>query len=227
MLNLFKLEKLKIECFKNKLRAGLPHYTIEVMFNPESYSQSYSNTFQKKQGINTTGSTSSYSVSKPEELKFDLILDSSGVTEYKLFGPPVKSVYEQVQDFLKKTYYMQGATHQPAFLRIKWGPMVFDGRLQDVKITYEMFDKSGVPVRGKLDVTFTGDVKDPSGADIKNSPDLTHHRVVKGGETLPMLSNEIYGSPSYYLQLAAVNNLDHFRELQPGQELIFPPLNED
>lgn len=226
MLNLFKLEKLKIECFDEKERLGLPRDTITVMFNPETYSQSYKNRFQKKQGINTVGSVSSYSVSTPEQLSFDLVMDSTGVTEYGLAALRVKSVYEQVQDFLKKAYYMKGKTHQPAFLRIKWGELVFDGRLEEANIKYEMFDNAGIPIRGKVEVKFTGDVKDPSGADIKNSPDLTHYRVVLEAQTLPMLSKEIYGTPTHYLELARLNGIDHFRKLKPGKELIFPPINE-
>jgi nucleoid-associated protein YgaU len=53
---------------------------------------------------------------------------------------------------------------------------------------------------------------------------LTHSRIVKSGDTLPLLSKEIYGNSAYYLQLAQANNLDDFRNLQPGQEIFFPPL---
>jgi nucleoid-associated protein YgaU len=47
---------------------------------------------------------------------------------------------------------------------------------------------------------------------------------VKSGDTLPLLAKEIYGSSRYYLRLAQVNHIDDFRNLQPGQEIIFPPL---
>ena len=57
------------------------------------------------------------------------------------------------------------------------------------------------------------------------SPDLTHRRVVKEGDTLPLLCREIYGAPAYYLRVAQVNGLDDFRILTPGQELFFPPFD--
>jgi len=223
--NFNKLEKMKILAFRHADRTGIFEF-IEVMFNPDSYSQTYSNLFQKKQGINFVGSESSYSITKPETLKFDLILDSTGASEYGYKKATIKPVYDQVQDFLKKCYYMKGTTHQPAFLQVKWGRMVFDGRLEEVKINYEMFDLSGVPMRAKLEVCITGNVKDPSGANIKNSPDLTHFRVVKAGETLPMLSMEIYGTPDYYLDIAEINGINHCRKLEPGIELKFPPLEQ-
>ncbi|HEU6454372.1 MAG TPA: peptidoglycan-binding protein, partial [Roseateles sp.] len=58
------------------------------------------------------------------------------------------------------------------------------------------------------------------------SPDLTHKRVVKAGDRLPLLCNEIYGTPHLYLQVAAANGLDDFRNLAPGTQLFFPPLEK-
>lgn len=44
------------------------------------------------------------------------------------------------------------------------------------------------------------------------------------GDTLPGLSQKIYNSCDYYVQLAEFNGLDKFRQLQPGMRLIFPPV---
>jgi len=67
-------------------------------------------------------------------------------------------------------------------------------------------------------------VKKRMAIENKSSPDVSHSRVVKSGDTLPLLSKEIYGNASYYLRLAQANNLDDFRNLQPGQAIVFPPL---
>jgi nucleoid-associated protein YgaU len=60
--------------------------------------------------------------------------------------------------------------------------------------------------------------------EAKSSPDLTHSRIVKAGDTLPLLSKEIYGTANHYLWIAQQNQLDDFRNLMPGQRLFFPPL---
>jgi len=39
--------------------------------------------------------------------------------------------------------------------------------------------------------------------------------------------HKIYGSFKYYLQVAKVNNLKNFRDLIPGQKLIFPPFEKN
>ena len=56
----------------------------------------------------------------------------------------------------------------------------------------------------------------------KSSPDLSHVVTVKAGDTLPLLCYDIYGSSNPYIKVAAVNGLTDFRDLQPGQQLMFP-----
>lgn len=232
--NLFKLEKLKINVYGNRLRIGLPQDTFTVMFNPASVSMRHENVFHKLQGINTSGRRAMYSHSRSDQLKLELVLDGTGVTDFglaSLVGLGSKSVADQIDDFLKLCFHMDGEIHEPKFLKIQWGEGVlkdFDCRLQSVDISYTSFDRNGAPLRATLETTF---VEDPEPSkrvrqEGKNSPDLSHTRIVKSGDTLPLLSQEIYGSSEHYLRLAQVNDLDDFRNLTPGQEIIFPPLEK-
>ena len=104
----------------------------------------------------------------------------------------------------------------------------FDCRLQSVDIEYSAFDKNGAPLHATLKTTFVEDIEASKRIreEGKSSPDLTHTRVVKSGDTLPLLSKEIYGSSQYYIRVAEANNLDDFRNLTPGQTIIFPPLEK-
>ena len=81
-------------------------------------------------------------------------------------------------------------------------------------------------MRAELDINLIADedVKKRVKKENKNSPDLTHARIVKSGDSLPLLTKEVYGVPDYYLRVAQANNLDDFRNLTVGQELLFPPL---
>ena len=85
-----------------------------------------------------------------------------------------------------------------------------------------------MPLRATLKTSFTEDLdpKKKKAKERSSSPDLTHTRIVRSGDTLPLLSLEIYGSAKHYMQLAKINNLDDFRNLAPGAELIFPPLEK-
>ena len=51
-------------------------------------------------------------------------------------------------------------------------------------------------------------------------------QVPKHGDTLPQLCFAIYGDPRYYLQVAAENGLTNFRDLSPGDNLVFPPIDK-
>jgi hypothetical protein len=228
--NPFKLEKLRINVYGNRRRSGLAQKTFAVMFNPESFSMTHRNVFQNLQGINTSGRRARYSHSHSDQLNLKLIFDGSGVTE---FGAVMagKGVSEQIAEFLGLCFYMDGNIHEPKFLKIQWGKGRldnFDCRLDSVAIHYTLFDKKGVPLRAELETVFVEDLDSTKRLrkEGKNSPDLTHSRIVRHGDTLPLLCKQIYGSAEYYLRVAQANRLDDFRNLTPGQELFFPPLQK-
>ena len=231
-LNLFnKLQKLKIHGYKNRLRVGLPEATFKAMFNPASLSMSHGNQFHNLQGINTTGRVARYSHTAPPKIKLDLVMDGTGVTDYggvTVLGLGAASVATQIKTFMDLCFYMDGKLHEPKFLKIQWGTSLlkdFNCRLQSVDIEYTSFEKSGAPLHAVLKTTFVED-ESPTTLALKagkSSPDLSHVRVVKSGDTLPLLTKDIYGSSAHYLRVAEVNGLDDFRCLIPGQELLFPP----
>ena len=49
---------------------------------------------------------------------------------------------------------------------------------------------------------------------------------VKQGDNLPLMCENIYGDPNYYLQVAEANNIIDFRNLIPGQKILFPRLEK-
>jgi hypothetical protein len=233
--NPFKLQKLQIHVYGNRRRIGLPRQTLTVTFNPASFKISYENVFGQYRGINTSSQPARYAYSRSSEIELDLVLDSTGVTDagiVSLVGRGAQSVSFQIDAFLAACAYMDGESHQPQFLRIQWGDSVlkeFDCRLKQVDIEYTGFERSGNPNHATLKTVFVEDL-DPARRvreERRSSPDLTHSRVVKSGDTLPLLAKEIYGSSEHYLRLAQFNNLDNFRNLSPGQVITFPPLDKD
>ncbi len=228
-MNLFKLEKLKIDAYPSSARnMGEKKGTFEVMFNPESYSQKYSVAYGKFKVLGSRSQTVDYQRTRPSELKLKLVLDGNGVDSYgliNLFGQ--KSVGDRLKDFLTLTYGVNGDIHEPNYLVITWGSdLSVPCRLSSVDVNFTSFDRDGSPLRAELDTLF---VSDPDAKRLDRdlhlrSPDLTRRVVVKAGDTLPFLSQQIYGSPEHYLLVASANGLDNFRDLSPGLELSFPPL---
>jgi len=237
---LFKyLEKLKIEPYKDPDRkqpeGGFFPKSFEAMFNPESYKHTFKNEYYVDQGMNSTGVELQFSYAQPQLLAIKLVLDGTGVQELGvvraanlLFNSKKTDVSEQVKEFLKLCVEYKGTIHQPAFLILSWGDFYFKCRLHTVDINYTLFDNNGKPLRAELDCKFKGDIttKEQVKLENNNSPDLTHHRTVQAGDTLLLMSEEIYGSPDYYIHVAKVNKLVNLRNLTPGQQLIFPPIED-
>ncbi|WP_298310731.1 hypothetical protein [uncultured Aquimarina sp.] len=229
--NFFKLEKLTIVGHTKAERTdiSIPENTFEAMFNPETYSLTYQNVYDPKQGINTSGRKAKYALTKPEKLSIKLILDGSGVStsnSINLIGKGYKDVYKRVQDFLEITGKMDGEIHEPKYLTLKWGDLLFKCRLASVQVNYSLFNRHGIPIRAELNTEFFGDLETSERLkeENKSSPDLTHYRIVGAHDRLPMMCEKIYGSAQYYTLVAKANNLDDFRNLKPGQEIYFPPI---
>ncbi|XXY49190.1 hypothetical protein WME91_55195 [Sorangium sp. So ce269] len=225
-LNLFKLEKLKIKAFKDAARRQPSAAPFEAMFNPASFSDSYAITWGARQGVGTSGPQLSYSGSKPRALTLTLVVDGTGVESIGLLAPMRKSVKDRVKTFLDVTFRYNGVIHEPNYLLVEWGSLIFSCRLSAAEIKYTAFERDGTPLRAELQVTLISDkaAKARAREEGKTSPDLTHSRIVRSGDTLPLLTRDIYGSSAAYLDVARWNRLDNFRSLIPGQQILFPPL---
>jgi nucleoid-associated protein YgaU len=228
--NLFKLEKLTIGVYRERERPGLPPDTFEVMFNPESFSMRHESAFDPEAARRAGRQV--YVHTPAQSLSLELIIDGTGVSDYgltNLLGLGSQSVSEQVTRFLDLCWNMDGELHEPRFLRIQWGDgpiQNFNCRLQSVDITYSSFARSGAPLRAKLSTVFVEDLDAARRVRLQDmrSPDLSRTRIVKSGDTLPLLCKEIYGSSRHYLRVARWNQMNDFRNLTPGQEIRFPPL---
>ena len=72
MLDLFKLEKLKIESHLDDKRSGADK-TFEVMYNPSSFSLKHENVYQGRQDINGEGKREIFSYSRSSDLTLSLV----------------------------------------------------------------------------------------------------------------------------------------------------------
>jgi nucleoid-associated protein YgaU len=192
-----------------------------AMFNPSSYRHKYEVEYQPVQGQGTTGSAQKFGKIKPQEYTFEFLIDGTGVSSEK------KEVADEIEHFLIVTGKNNGDIHRPHYLKISWGSLISKCVLKSAEITYNLFRADGKPLRARINATFAENIDDALrvAEEGNNSPDLTHSRVVKDGDTLPLMSWRIYGKPDYYLEVARANNLANFRQLTVGQTLYFPPLN--
>ena len=112
-------------------------------------------------------------------------------------------------------------------MTVSWGDLSYGCRLKSLDINYSLFNADGKPLRAELDIVFVEDVPDKErlAKEHKQSPDLTHARLIKAGDKLFLIAQDIYGDPGYYLPLARFNQLNHCGALTIGSTLICPPLD--
>lgn len=195
-----------------------------ALINPEGYTVDLKYEFQSEQGLGTTGADQKFIARKPKEMAFEFLFDNTGIID----GAPKENVAAEVENFRKFLMDYDGNAHQPRFFKFAWGTDLFKGRCASLNIAYKLFNPDGSPIRAICKVT----LKEATDEELRvreqndSSPDLTHYRRIKEGESLPWMCYRIYGDSRYYIEVARVNKLSNFRYLPPGTELFFPPLEK-
>lgn len=217
-----KLEKLKILAFEDPAYGGAPKMQFEAFVNPSEITLAYEMEYDAAQGSGTTGSRMNFKKMKPGDMSLTFFIDGTGAS-----GTTV-DVQERIKLFQDVTGY-NGRIHRPNYLKVMWGTLqVKRCVLKSASIAYKLFRPDGVPLRAVVTANFADNSDDQTRVAMAQdqSPDLTHIRLLKAGDTLPALCDEIYGDPGYYLEVARANGLDHFRALRPGTRVVFPPLEK-
>ncbi len=221
------LTKMEILAYKNRTLTGRPDRKIVIPINPETFSRNLKIKHDQTQGQGTQGNDEEYTRTEPEEIKYEFIFDNTGTVQGNHFdGTPVA---DQIDEFLSVTARLNEGRHCPYHLKIVWGGLVFSCQLTDVSINYTLFNPSGEPLRAKVGATFKQYLHPVKRVKLedKSSPDLTHLRIVKEGDSLQLMAFDIYNDTRYLLQVAKANGLTSTRSLKPGQEVMFPPIKKD
>ena len=215
-----ELTRMKIVAYENPdFSRQIGQY--DVLVNPENYNQKLEQ--QYTSNSTTNGSSAPNIKFKGSSAQiFDLLLffDGTGIISNK-------RVDDQIKEVKELTYRFNGNIHEPNYIRIYWGTQsLFQGRLKSWKTNYTMLDMDGTPLRAEVTAVFVSSVsvKKKTLEEQRNSSDLTHIRIVKSGDNLPLMCYRIYGDSSYYLKVARHNKLQNFRKIEPGDEIIFPPV---
>lgn len=245
-----KLEKLTLRAFKPSASpddppqpSDAPEDTYTVQVNPSSYSLNHLLSYSYHRGQGFSGSEAVYSDSPPVHLQFEFLFDGTGVVpkpstlgDIPLVGAIASAlspdepfvVMDEIKKFNALVYDYNGKIHRPRALLLVWGSLVFPCVLTSLDYHFTLFKEDGTPLRAVAKCTFCESMPDSERVrrDKPTSPDLTHVRNVRDGDTLPLLAYDIYGSPKFYLEVARVNKLVNFRRLRPASRLSFPPLDK-
>lgn len=216
------LEKLLILAYTTPDYSGSEISRFESHVNPNEITLAYEMEYDAAQGAGTTNSRMEFKKQKPGDLALTFFIDGTGAGGSRI------DVQQKIEEFQTVTGY-NGDIHRPNYLKVSWGTLTVKRCvLKSASIAYKLFQPNGIPLRAVISASFTDNSDDNTRVAMAQdqSPDLTHRRTIKAGDRLPALCNEIYGTPHLYMQVAAANGLDDFRNLAPGMQLFFPPLEK-
>ena len=213
----------------------------QVQINPESYSINHRVHYERNNPPGSPDSDAKFDHVSPTTLDFTIIFDGTGVVPppagpldnvplvgaiASLFSDDKEfDVMKEITKFMKVVYKYDEKEHKPRKVRLTWGRQTYDGVLTTITFNYKLFKPDGTPLRVEARVSF-----DSSHPDIivesenkTSSPDLTHVRTVLAGDTLPLMTNTIYGTSKYYIEVARNNKIFNFRKLKEGRTVFFHP----
>lgn len=217
-------------------------YVVQV--NPDNQILNTLLQYTYQQGQGTSGGEAKYCKTQPRTLQFELLFDGTGVVppasefgdipllgaiESVVSGSNKFDVKNEIEKFGQVLYKFDGKIHSPRKLLLIWGALEFPCVLESINYRFTLFKPDGTPLRAIASCHFKESLTDGERVRKENasSPDLTHLRDVKQGDTLPLMSYRIYGKPDFYIELARANKLVNFRRLRAGSQLTFPPVNKE
>ena len=213
--------------------------TWESEESPEGLEMEQSNQYNSTEPIGGFPKTT-FSAQKPDRLKLTLsikekdtiTLESSDLKSVLKSGDLSKHIGESSEDQIKYIknviWKYDGSNHQPPFVKIIYGDFLFKGICKDFAEKKVQVNSEGKLIVAQVVLKFESTIS-PDLANKKagnQSPDMTHYYTVKEGETLPFISNKIYGTTSLYLALAKYNQMNSPRSLKAGERIIIPPLTK-
>ena len=209
------LSKMTILCLDD------PDNKFELSINPDSLKFTRKVEYTIDKVVGTSANVNRFHKHAPSNLSFNFVLDGTGVAYEK-----TESVEDTIEKLEKVIYKYVGDIHQPNTLKVSWGNFSFNCRMESLNYEYTLFAPNGEPLRVKVSVSFVNYIsrKEEQAKANAQSPDLSHVILLKAGESIPYWCHIIYGDASYCTDIARYNGLSNFRNVKPGNRLLFPPI---
>jgi hypothetical protein len=184
---------------------------IKVAVNPEGYKETFTVEYNQDQEANSSGKKPKFVKVKPGDFTFKLLFDATGIFEIVDLNltDTLNSIAADIAGFnpfqddeanennivteidkIKELVTYKGEMHKPYELEVAWGSLNLFCYLIKLDIDYKLFNSKGFPIRAVATLTCKDSTSDEvREAEVnKQSPDLTHIRQVKEGDTLPLMT---------------------------------------
>jgi hypothetical protein len=190
----------------------------EVIFNPAEYSLEKGNQFGSTPLPGLSNPILSFVNGDADVLTMELFFD----TYTNKGGSDVREETWKIARLLE----IDITLHAPPPVLFVWGPLRFKAVIERLTQRFTMFKEDGVPVRATLNVTFKEykTIQEQLAEKPTQSSDWTKRRVVTQQDRLCLIAAIEYEDASVWRVIADANDIENPRLLQPGQEILLPPL---
>jgi hypothetical protein len=188
----------------------------KVIFNPAEYSIQKGNQFASTPLPGLSNPIVSFVNGDADVLTMDLFFDTytdGGSSDVRVETDKVAVLLDIDPDL-----------HAPPPVLFVWGPLRFKAVIERLSQRFTMFREDGVPVRATLNVTFKEYRTLADQLPPNQSSDWSKRRIVAENDRLCLIAAIEYEDPSVWRVIAEANDIDNPRVLQPGRELLLPPL---
>lgn len=218
--------KMKITAYTDDSFNSVYKSVLELPINPEKVKLGKGIRYAEDKQLGSLNGSNVYVHYQPETLYFECLLDMTNAMEDADEKKPVHDLVDQLE---ARLYDYNTEGHRPSFVKVEYGDITFFGQLKTLDTEYTLFDKDGLPLRAELKVTLTGycSQKEEKKHFSKHSPDVSRLVTLKEGQTLAALCYEIYGDALLVGQVARFNNLNGYRSIPAGTELLMPMLKKE
>jgi LysM repeat protein len=189
---------------------------VIVQFNPEEYSLTSDNNFAQAAIPGRRSPLLQFTHGNLRTLDMELIFDSF---EQRT---DVRPRVQQLLNLLE----INPDTHAPPVLLFVWGSLRFSCVLVKASQKFIVFLADGSPARARVQVTFNEFTNSSLEAKQvkRETASFTKVYVVRRGDTLSSIADQVYADPRLWRPLAIRNALDDPHLLTPGRSLTVPPL---
>ncbi|WP_242470056.1 CIS tube protein [Thiococcus pfennigii] len=189
---------------------------VEVQFNPEEYTLSRSINYAQAGVVGLRGPLLQFVNGDMQTLEMELFLDTY-------------EAHRDVRDLsgmILSLMDIDPSIHAPPPLVFSWGSLSFTCVLTKVTQRFVLFLPSGIPVRARLQVSFSEFINPQLEArEIKReTADYSRSHLVMQGESLSAIAATELGDPALWRVIALDNALDDPRSLRVGERLSIPRL---
>jgi hypothetical protein len=210
--------------------------SVTVQFNPATLRVTYANQVQTNDQAETA--TTQHVGRGSSKLSFDLIFDvsmppgqdseSGGGSEGGSQSPPrdVRDLTNPIVELIKPKPGPNGDTKKqvPPGVRFSWGSFLFDGIIESITETIDLWSEDGLPLRSAMSLGMTqqgivlmrneGATGD-AGAAQAPAAGTTPLASSRQGDSVQSMASRT-GQGKNWRDIAALNNIENPRDLAPG-----------